>query len=80
MRSIRRTISLTACVGQRLNAVTGEFVEVCDVLEGKYTREEAQRHLRRVRHDDTIVLSSAETETHTYRLSGKNFMKYAKEE
>lgn len=80
MRSIKRTISLTACVGQRLNPVTGQFIEVCEVLEGIYTREQAQAHLRRTMHDDTVVVSAVEPDTHVYVLSGSDFMKYAVEQ
>lgn len=80
VRSIKRTISLTACVGQRLNPVTGQFIEVCEVLEGLYTREAAQAYLRRAKHDDTIVISAVEPDTHVYVLSGHDFMKYAVEQ
>lgn len=80
MRSIKRTVSLTACTGQRLNPLTGGFEEVCEVLEGLWDRDGAQRHLRRVRHDTTITIASVEQDTHVYVLSGEDFFKYAKEQ
>lgn len=80
MRSIKRTVSMTACVGQRLNPVTGEFEDFTEVLEGLYARDAAQAHLRRARHDDTIVVASVEQDVHVYVLSGEDFLKHAKEQ
>ena len=80
MRSIKRTVTLTACTGLRLNPLTGDFEEVCEVLEGLWDREGAQRHLRRVRHDTTITISYVDQCTHVYVLSGEDFLKYAVEQ
>lgn len=80
MRSIKRTVSLTAVTGQHLNPLTGEFEEVNEVLEGLWDRDSAQRHMRRTRHDDTIVLAAVEQDTHVYVLSGGDFLKYAVEQ
>lgn len=80
MRSIKRTVSLTACVGQHLNPISGRFEAVNEVLEGLWDRDKAQRHLRRVRHDDTITIAAVEQDTHVYVLSGEDFIKYAQEQ
>ncbi len=80
MRSIKRTVSMTACVGQCLNPVTGTFEDFTEVLEGLYARDAAQAHLRRTHHDDTIVVASVEQDVHVYVLSGEDFLKYAKEQ
>lgn len=80
MRSIKRTVSMTSCMGQHLNSVTGEFEDFTEVLEGLYARDAAQAHLRRVRHDGTIVVASVEQDVHVYVLSGEDFLKYATEQ
>lgn len=80
MRSIKRTVSMTACTGQRLDSVTGEFEDFTEVLEGLYSRDAAQAHLRRVHHDATIVVASVEQDSHVYVLSGEDFLKYAVEQ
>ena len=78
MRSIKRTIIQTGCIGQRMDA-TGKFVEVAEVLNGNYTRQRAQARLRREHHDETINISFVEPHTTTLRLSGEDFLRYAVE-
>lgn len=78
MRSIKRTIVQTGCIGQRMDA-TGKFVEVAEILDGKYTRQRAQAKLRKKLHDETINVSFVELHTTTLRLSGDDFLKYAVE-
>lgn len=80
MRSIKRTVSLTTCVGRHLDSVTGEFEDFFEVLEGLYSRDAAQAHLRRTCHDDTIVVASVEQGSHVYVLSGEDFLRYAVEQ
>lgn len=76
MRNIYRTITFTAATGQRISPL-GEFVDVSEVLEGKWTAREAQARLRKKMRDDTICINYVETDTAKYRLTGEDFLKYA---
>lgn len=77
MRRIMRTVQMTICFGQRVNAL-GEYVDVCEDLEGIHDRAEAQKRLRRKYKDDTIIIAKVESYEGTYVLSGEDFLKYAK--
>jgi hypothetical protein len=76
MRDIVRTFSATGCVGQRVNAL-GQFETFTDALEGIYTARDATKKLRKLYGDPTIVINHVEPDTHTYRLSFSDFLKYA---
>lgn len=75
-RDIRRTLSVTVCFGQRLNAL-GEFEYFCDNVFRPTTPERATRYFRRKYGDDTIVINHVETDTSTYALSFEDFLNYA---
>lgn len=76
MRRIMRTVQMTIAFGQRISAL-GEYVDVCEDLEGIHDRAEAQKRLRRKYKDDTIIIAKTETYEGTYVLSGEDFLKYA---
>lgn len=75
-RDIRRTLTVSVCFGQRLNAL-GEFEDFCEDLFRPTTPEKATRHFRRKYHDDTITINCVETDTSTYRLSFEDFLQHA---
>lgn len=77
MRSIKRTVKMTLAFGQRVSAL-GEYVDVCEDVEGIWGRAEAQKKLRKKYNDDTIIIAKVETYEGEYILSGEDFLKYAK--
>ena len=76
MRDIVRTFAATGCVGQRVNAL-GQFEAFTDALEGLYTEAEATKKLRKIYDDETITINHVERDSHRYRLSAQDFIKYA---
>lgn len=76
MKDIVRTISATACAGQRVNAL-GEFEDFCDVLQGIWDARQATAKLRRKWNDQTITINNVEPSISKYRLSSDDFFKYA---
>ena len=77
-RKVRRSVTLTACNGQRVNRDTGEIENYTETLVGTYDALKATRALRRSERDETIVILNTETETDIYEMSIYDFIKYAK--
>lgn len=77
-RKVRRSVTLTACNGQRVNRETGEIEDYTEVLVGTYDALKATRTLRRSERDETILILNTETETDIYEMSIYDFIKYAK--
>lgn len=79
MRDIMRTISVTGCSGQCINAL-GEFEPFSDVLEGIVgDPRQATIRLRKIHNDQTITINHTEPHVGQYVLSAEDFVKYAKE-
>ena len=76
MRPIRKTVTLTVCFGQRLNAL-GEFEDFVEDLPRAITAERATKYFRRKYKDDTITINHTEEDTSTYELSLDGFLKHA---
>lgn len=76
MKSIMRTLSVTGCVGQRINAL-GEFEPFSDVLHGIWDAAKATSKLRRKWNDQTITINKVEPSVKKYKLSIDDFYKYA---
>lgn len=75
-RKVRRTVTLSACIGQRLSEL-GEFEDYQDILIGDYTPEKATRTLRRIHSDQTITIVRVEQETGTYEMKIEDFIETA---
>lgn len=76
MRDIVRTFAATGCVGQRVNAL-GQFETFTDALEGIYDAKSATTKLRKLYNDETIVINHVEPDSHRYRMTFADFIKYA---
>lgn len=76
---IYRTVTLSACNGQRVNPQTNEFVDYYDVLIGDYTPGRASRALRKTTGDDTITILNVKTETKKYAMDYETFLAHATE-
>lgn len=76
---IYRTVTLSACNGQRVNPHTNEFEDYCASLIGDYTPGRASRALRKSTGDDTITILNVETETKKYAMDYETFLAYATE-
>lgn len=71
---VGRTITLSACNGQRVNQATGEFEDFFELLTGDYTPARATRAMRRKYHDSTIVINNVETNTDYYSMDALDFV------
>ena len=74
---IKRTVTATMCLGQRLNAL-GEFEDFDATLFRRTTAAGATKYLRRKHKDETITINHVETVTDTYELSFEDFLRHAK--
>ena len=75
-RDIRRTITISVCFGQRVNAL-GEFEDFVEDITHATTADKATRHFRRKYGDESITINKVERVTDTYYLSEDEFLKYA---
>lgn len=75
---ITRTITSTACMGQRVNDY-GEFEDFCDVTTFPTDCEKASKYFRRKYKDNSITINAVEQETHTYYMSVEEFIAMAHE-
>ena len=75
-KAIKRTLTVSVCFGQRLNAL-GEFEDFTEDLFRATTCERATRYFRRKYGDDTIVINHIESDTSTYVLPFEDFLRYA---
>ena len=79
MKDIVRTVSVTGCSGQCINAL-GEFEPFSDVLEGIVSNpRQATARLRKRHNDQSITINSCEPHIGKYVLKAEDFFKYAKE-
>lgn len=71
---ITKTLTTTACIGQRLNAMNEleDFTEV--LFQPVKDVKQASRILRRRCKDDSILITKLESETHTYRMPLDKFV------
>lgn len=76
-RKVRRSVTITACEGQRVNPLTGELEDFYDALIGTYDAAKATRSLRRMYRDETILILKCETDTDTYEMSIEDFVKHS---
>lgn len=76
-RTIKRTVTATLCLGQRLNAL-GEFEDFDATLFRRITAAGATKYLRRKHKDETITINRVETVTDTYELSFEDFVRHAR--
>ena len=77
MARVSRKLTLTACNGQKVNPVTHEFEDFCDVLVGKYDLLRATRALRRKYHDSSIVINNIESSEEFYTMDALEFIAHA---
>lgn len=78
VNKIRRTITLSACIGQRVNE-HGEFEDFCEVWPQDLTPEKASNIFRRKYNDQSITICHVEKDTKTYVCSVDEFIAYAHE-
>lgn len=79
-RFIKRSVTLSACEGQRVNPATGEFEVYSDVLVGSYTPERATRVIRRLTGDQSVTVTHVEQETALYSMPIEKFIAAATRE
>lgn len=75
-RDVSRTITISVCFGQRVNAL-GEFEDFVEDVTRGITAERATAYFRRKYGDETITINHVETATDTYYLTEEEFLKYA---
>ena len=76
---IYRTITMTACNGQKVDAATNEFVDVCEVIPRRVNATQASRILRKQYKDPTITINNVAQTTQRYGMGLETFMQYATE-
>lgn len=74
-QKIRKNLSTTVCKGYRF--VNGLPSELTYTLVGQYTVDGANRKLRSLFHDQTVVVTKVETERKTYRMAASDFIAHA---
>lgn len=75
-RDIRKTVTVSVCFGQRINAL-GEFEDFCDSVFRAIRADTATRYFRRKYGDQTITVNHVESDTSTYSMSFEEFMEHA---
>lgn len=75
-RDVSRTITISVCFGQRVNAL-GEFEDFTEDLTRPTTAEKATRLFRRKYRDESITINRVDTVTDEYYLTEDEFLKYA---
>lgn len=75
-KSVKRKVYSTACKGYHLDC-DGILEEQWYVLQGKYTREQAMKFLRKQESDSTIVITSVEYDCDVYEMPFEEFISIA---
>lgn len=75
---IKRTITLTACIGQRVNA-QGEFEDFCDCIAQDVDEAKASNIFRKKYKDQSITINHVEKETSLYWMTVEEFVACAHE-
>ena len=75
-RDVSRTVTISVCFGQRVNAL-GEFEDFVEDLTRAITPERATRLFRKRYRDDSITINRVDTMTDEYYLTEDEFLKYA---
>lgn len=76
---IKRTITVTACIGQRVNSY-GEFEDFADVIAQDVSAEKASNIFRKKYNDQSITINHVEKDTCLYWMTVEEFLASAHEE